>query len=507
MKNLSPKERFYSFEDIKCLEKICGLPEMTLMERAAESALLSITKKYGDLAKKKFVILAGKGNNAGDAFALARLLAKEGALINLFLVLGETFHGCTKQNYEKLKETEVKIHGAFDESKFKNCDFIIDGVFGTGLSREPSNEIKQVFDLCELSKKPLIALDLPSGMNADTGLGSMFQADLTITFVAKKIGFLLHEAANSLGELDYYDLGIEAECYKKVNGLSVSVITENLLQDSLPERNYKSHKYTNGSLLVVAGSKKFQGAPVLSARGASLAGAGMLFVAVPASIASSVSIKLTEEIILPILSEAGGCIQESSIYELTEQLKKTSCLLAGCGLGRHKRTSDFVCSLLAEYNGPLVLDADGLDILQRREVTLPANTLLTPHWGEFKKIIEFEGDCDYFERLKLAREFALKKNCVLLLKGFPSIVACPTGELFVNQTRCYASTKAGFGDVLAGMASGLMVQGLNALQAACMALYISTKAAEQYSLTGHENCMTAQDLYAEIPKIMRQFHQ
>ncbi|MDX1921421.1 MAG: NAD(P)H-hydrate dehydratase [Candidatus Caenarcaniphilales bacterium] len=502
-----------------------GIPEISLMENAGRLVIKSVEKNYGELLRKRVVIVCGKGNNAGDGFVIARALYSKGCSIKVLLLFPDQIsEGSTLSNLKLLRtikdndlEQRLSIESYKDFTQlrdYKEADFYIDAVFGTGLNRELPEKIKRLVDWFNERKAPKISIDIPSGLNGDDGtiFGACIKADLTITMASLKLGMVLNDGPKVTGQIEVADIGIPQfildKCAKSDN--SAFSLDDETVKNWLPQRTNDPHKYSVGSLLIVAGSKGMTGAATLCSMGAQRIGAGIITCACPESVLPILANKLTEVVTLPLPETSDATIAGKALKILLSKSDKSQSALIGCGLGRNEETQKFVVDFLHAYKKPLVIDADALFALVGSIKQFPLSDLsqgkwiLTPHWGEFKRLAGIDEQLNYFARMNLAREKAKEWNCIILLKGMPSLVALPDGRVFINFTGNAAAATAGTGDVLSGLCAGLLAQGLSSEQAALASIYIAGTCADRYIQRFDARTMIASDVIEQLPHVLKE---
>ena len=504
-----------------------GLPSFTLMESAGRAAAKRIARFYGPLAGKTVAVLCGKGNNGGDGFVVARVLWAAGARVQVITTgVPEAMTEDAARNWnllEKLKghdpEDRLALH-AFESlhqlSALSPADLYVDAMLGTGLESDVRGEVAEIVGwlnqrrtLRSERRLSVVALDVPTGLQSDTGqiLGEAVEAERTLTMAAPKVGLLLGEGPRVAGTVDVLEIGIPSFALHEALGEKGGAwrATDGDVRAWLPRRAHDAYKYSVGLALVVAGSAGMTGAPTMASLAAARSGAGYVVCACAESLQPTLSVKLTEvtSIALPETSE-GGIDTDGAQEALEERLAKAQALLVGPGLGRHPETQRFIRTLLRKTDVPTVIDADGLNALVGHTDVLAelsgGRWVLTPHAGEFKRLAG--SDVDLTDRLAVARTYAQRWNSVLVLKGLPSLVGCPDGTVYINRTGGPALATAGTGDVLAGMCTGLMAQGMPPERAAVAALHLGGAAADRYAKHRAARTLLATDLLAELPDVL-----
>lgn len=497
-----------------------GLPGFTLMETASRAAAECLRRRYAPLAERTVAVFCGKGNNGGDGLALARILYGYGARLRVYHAT-EALPPDAAHNLRLLRTLAADDADGrltlFDLDPARldaapPADLHVDALLGTGLTSDLRAPIRDVVDwLNARAPIPVVALDVPTGLHSDTGavLGTAVRADLTVTMGALKPGLLFGKAYT--GEVSVVDIGIPgallAGAIESHGGARLT--TDAAVRAWLPTRAPDAHKYSVGLALVVAGSAGLTGAPVMAATAAARAGAGAVVCACGEDVQPLLAAKLTEVMThaLPT-TEQGAIHPEAALDALRPRLEKARAVLVGPGLGTHEATARFIRALLpdlAERDLPAVIDADGLNALAGHPGLLDharGRWILTPHTGEFKRLAG--DDVDLGDRVRTVRAYARRWNCVLLLKGMPSVVAAPDGRVYIGATGGPALATAGTGDVLAGLCAGLLAQGLPPLHAAVCALHLGGAAADRYARHRAGRTLLATDLLRQLPRVLHE---
>ncbi len=458
---------------------------MELMEAAGNTATKIIREKY-PTENKKILILCGNGNNGGDGFVIANSLYEYGADVTVLLPLGEPKTENARYYYEKLKG--VKFTDELNDS----FDIVIDAVFGIGLCRELSGELNTLFKNINSLNAKRVAIDVPSGVETDTGkaLGCVFNADLTVTFIALKPCHLLPPASAYCGETVVADIGVKPTDY------TYSVIEPPIL----PKRPKNSHKGTYGTALLFCGSYGMAGALMLSSKACLKSGVGIAKCVVCESIYSAFTSYLPEAVCLPVKETRNGTFNHRLI-DFDTAFEKATALLFGCGVGKGENIVKLLHKLLAKSEIPTVLDADGINALALNIDILKeskAPVILTPHPAEMARLVnktvaEVEAD-----RINTARNFAIEHNCTVVLKGANTIVASPDGEVSFNILGNTGMAKGGSGDVLSGITVSLLAQGMPVKEAVKGAVYLHSLAGDKAAAKKGERSMLPTDIIAEL---------
>lgn len=499
-----------------------GVSSMTLMEMAGREAARMAARLLGD-KPSRVLICAGKGNNGGDGLVAGRWLLEMGFPVRILLTTApsEMSADCAANLAVLTRMEEAGLttgltisyvdDWAVEDLPGMQTDLIIDALFGTGLEsalRAPFDALVRAMNRHEA---PILALDLPSGLSASTGhaFDPCVSAAATLTMGALKSGLLLQDGPDLSGEVEIADIGIPAGILRRETSSSGSgfLSTDAWVASQLRPRTRHDHKYSTGPTLVAGGSMAFPGAPMLAARAAARAGSGYVVVIGPETMPASVQ-DLGETI--PVGVWTSDADAESSIAELIDALDtrwtKARALLVGPGMGRESDTKARMWALLDRFSGPVVLDADALfAIKDERERVADAsngNWILTPHEGELSRL-EAAPEQRH-SRIERVREVARMWNCVVLAKGQPSITAAPDGRVIVNGSGHPAAATAGSGDVLAGIITGLLAQGLEPFAAAAAGIHIGGTAAGQFVQKGAAQSLVATDILDALPNVLRQ---
>lgn len=480
----------------RAASEIGGIPSIVLMENAALACVAEIERH----SPARVAVFCGKGNNGGDGLAIARHLINLGVHTEVFLVCGSDFSGDALINFEILEKMGVKIteiKDITDISFLEYCilaqDMIIDAILGTGIRGAVSGLTADVIEMINHAKK-ILSVDIPSGVNADTGevASVAVKADITVTFAAYKRGLFLYPGADFAGRIIVADISIP-EYIIEDEHINLQVIDRQLVKKLLPERVNNSHKGDYGKVLIAGGGVGMTGAPALAAQAALFCGSGLVTAAIPESLNAIMESKLTEAMTFP-LSEKDGQLTDSAFYEFLVQLSKSDALLFGPGIGRSAHTSKFLHSILSHSKIPVVVDADGLYLLSENLDILNncgCNLIFTPHEMEFARLLGTDVEDVCHNRLEYAKDFALKYGVTLVLKGHYTIVSAPNGMQYINTTGNSGMATGGSGDVLGGMITAFTAYGLDETDAAVLAVYLHGCAGDHAKEKFGEFSMTA----------------
>jgi NAD(P)H-hydrate epimerase len=471
-----------------------GVPGIDLMERAA----IGLARLTAEAASRGPIrIVCGKGNNGGDGLAAARLLRDEGREVDVLAVgdLGET-RGDARVNLDRLEGDGPR---EFDPSELAGSGAIVDAMLGTGFEGGPREPIAGAIEAINATDCPVVACDVPSGVNASTGevIGKAVKADVTATFHGPKVGLYIDPGKEHAGRVEVVEIGIPRGAPEpETSGL----ITERVLK-LVPDRPRGGTKFKSGVVVVAGGAKGLTGAPTMAALSAMRTGAGYVQVAVPASTEPSFDLKLMEAMTHGLPDQDGAHTPEG-VGPVVELLEKAGALVLGPGIGRTDGALEWARELARQAPVPILIDADGLnahaealELLRERE----APTVLTPHEGELGRLLGKESDEVQAHRLACAREAAARSQAIVVLKGDDTLVAKPGGPVAVSPGATPALATAGTGDVLAGLIGALLSKGMDPFEAACAGVFAHARAGRAAAADRGANHVIAGDVIEAIP--------
>jgi ADP-dependent NAD(P)H-hydrate dehydratase / NAD(P)H-hydrate epimerase len=487
-----------------------GLPSIVLMENAGRQVVAAMEGTFEDLESMRVAVVAGRGNNGGDGFVVARTLLQRHVDVAVFLIgkVAEV-RGDARLNLEMLGRlglSAVEIANEQDWelhfSDISDCDLIVDALFGTGL-REPLSGMWQtvVADI-NGSGIPVVSIDLPSGLSADTHelIGDAIEATLTVTLGAPKLPLILPPAERNCGDLVIADIGIPVEVVEGIEGPRVEILTREEMRELIQPRTADSHKGDFGRVVVAGGSRGKTGAAFLTAQGALRSGAGLVTVATPASVLPIVASLAPEYMTEPLPETEDGRVAADAVERVLAL--EADVIALGPGLGTGPGPREFVYGLVERAGATLVLDADALnafsddpDRLQGRD---GLDIIITPHPGEMARLLGLPVDEVQKDRIGAARQFATAHGVHVVLKGHRTIVASPEGTVSVNLTGNPGMATGGTGDVLTGMIAAWSGQLLDAEAACRLAVYLHGLAGDLSEADEGEQAMTAGDLLAHL---------
>lgn len=488
-----------------------GVPGTTLMERAGASVVTSLEQQIGPLRGKLITILCGKGNNGGDGFVVARLLHKQRAKVHVFtLAPAADLSRDAARMYRQLIRTAGKaIVKPFSSTSqlqtiLSDSDAIIDALLGTGLATPVSGRYAEAIDGINQAQRLTVAVDLPSGIHADTGavLGRAVKADLTVTFGLPKLGLFQNQGIDHTGRVEIVDIGIPPAYVDAVES-RIRLITAPFVRTVVPPRRLSSHKGTFGHAGIIAGSVGKTGAAAMAAQAALRMGAGLVTVAIPASVNDVLEAKLLEVMTIPMPETTARTLSRAALDRLKDFINTRTAVAIGPGLSTHPETVALVQALVRQLDRPSVLDADALNALAGRAALLAECAIppiLTPHPGEMARLVtESSAQSVNEDRIGTATRFAQAHRCYLVLKGARTVIAGPDGMVAICPTGNPGMATAGTGDVLTGMITGLLAQGVASWEAACAATYVHGLAGDLAAETIGQTSLIARDIIDYIP--------
>ena len=496
----------------KAASEIGGIPSIVLMENAAMACVEELKNDFANLSEKSVAVFCGKGNNGG--FAIARHLYNMGIDVAVYLVCGNEFKGDAKINFDIIKRMNINIDVISDIEDLKyivrSYDIIVDAIFGTGISGTVRGISYDVISEINDNAKYIVAVDVPSGINSDSGeiCGVCIKADKTVTFAAYKVGMLMFPAADYVGKVAVKDISIPDYIIDGQN-LKINVIDDKFVRSNFPKRENNSQKGDYGKVLVIAGSAGMTGAAYLSSQTAVTTGSGLVTLAVPSSLNSAMEAKTTEVMTVP-LSDRNGRISANAIDEILKCVDKADTVLIGPGLGRCDDVSEVVESVLEYSKVPVIIDADGINAVAENMKALSSCTcpvIFTPHTVEMSRLTGLEREYIEDNRLVTAKEFAEENGVTLILKGHHTIVTGQDGEQYINITGNSGLATGGSGDVLAGTVASLVSRGINETVASAMAVYIHGLAGDIAKDKYGIESVTASKVMECIPCALRQILQ
>ncbi|MCX7599821.1 MAG: NAD(P)H-hydrate dehydratase, partial [Armatimonadetes bacterium] len=511
-----PDVKIATAEQMRALDQAAmerGVPGRVLMENAGRAVAQAVAERAAEMGgTARVVVVAGRGNNGGDGLVAARLLHNRGFDVWVYLLAaGDELTGDAAENYVAARAYGVPmVEQPTLETLREACaqaDIIVDAILGTGIRGEVRGPARQAIEAINASAADVVAIDLPSGVDSDTGAicGDAVAADITLALALPKVGNLVYPGAGLCGELRVVDIGLPPDAVAEAD-IPTHLITAELAELCLPARWADMHKGDAGRVLIVAGSRGYTGAAALTAMGALRAGAGLVYLSIPESLNPILEAKCTEPITLPMPETEGASLSSRAAEEALEHAATCQAVALGPGIGRHPETAQLVQRLVAAIEAPLVIDADGLNCLADVDPGVltqrPGPTIITPHPGELARLLQADVPTLQADRLGSARAAAGLFRCVVVFKGAGTIVARPDGQAWINATGNHGMASAGMGDVLTGVIAGFLAGGASPEQAAIAGVYYHGRAADLAAEGRDPRSIIASDLLDGLGRAM-----
>ncbi len=488
-----------------------GIPSEQLMEQAgqgiAERILANLLPSAGS---GSVAVFCGKGNNGGDGYVIARHLYRAGVTVTVYFIGPlKKLSTDAKLNFDRAAGMGLELReitSMEDVPDMIEDDVLVDAIFGTGFSGAPHGLAAEIIDYIAEQDCLIASVDLPSGINADDGQfeGSVVPADYTYSLALPKFGLYLSPGRELAGDVEVVPIGIPDDVVPAFD-LTVDLITEDYVSDTLPVRKADGHKGDFGRVLLVAGSTGMTGAAALAAESSLRSGCGLAKLACPRTTQPVLAQKLTEVMTHPLPDVAKkGALALRSLGEVRRLMEEYDALVLGPGIGQHHETSELIRRLIGGLQKPAIVDADGLNALAGHTEVLrgcAAPLVLTPHPGEFKRLAGVDAPEDIHERAQLVRKFAAEHDVVLVLKGSPTLVAGPDGDCWLNPTGNDGMATGGSGDVLSGIIGSFLAQDMRPVDAAVCGVYVHGLAGDLAAEMLTPRAMIAGDMIEYLPQV------
>ncbi|MEA1940206.1 MAG: NAD(P)H-hydrate dehydratase [Candidatus Caldatribacteriota bacterium] len=496
--------------DRHAIEKY-GIVQELLMENAGQAAYFTILKEFG-IKNKNFVTFCGAGHNGGDGLVVTRKIFSNGGNVTVFL-LGDSskFEGAAKQNFDIVNKLQIKIFNLQDISlaleTINKADAIIDAIFGTGLDRDVKGKYKDIINIINTSQKTVFSIDIPSGINGDTGqvMGTAVMADYTTTFGLPKIGNLLYPGFEYVGKLYVTHISFPP-VMQDADHLKIATNDPK----PLPVRNKDTHKGSYGKVLFIAGASNYLGAPYFSSMSFLKAGGGLSYLATPEHLVSSGGNKGSEIVFIPLKSTNSGSISLENKQELLQLSKNVDMVIIGPGLSLNDETQKLVRELSAEINKPLLIDGDGLtavandlECIKNRK----APTILTPHLGEMVRIVRQNINDISNDKINILQYVAQELNATIVLKGAHSLIAYPDKNVFINLSGNPGMATAGSGDVLTGTIAAMYGLGFAINDTVRIGVFMHGFAGDIAAKEKGEDGLVAGDILNYLPTALKEYRE
>ena len=488
-----------------------GFDHTRLMENAGASVCRMINETVS-IVNKSVAVVCGIGNNGGDGFVVAKRLLEGGAKVRVLLAIGTPTTEDAKKFLGESEAAGIKTLSYAEEGDrqefaktLENSGIIVDAIFGVGFHGTVSEELSHVIEMINSSRGIVVAVDVPSGVDSDSGevSGACVRADHTVTFSTRKPGHVIYPAVDYCGEVHIASIGIDEHIIREQEH-HISTIDYENVRRCFPRRSNNTHKGTFGKLLCICGSIGMAGSATFAGKAAVQSGVGMVEMAVPAEIYPIVAGNLVDPVYHLLKTNQNGTVSAESIPMILDKMKGATAVMIGCGMGKGKDVTEVVEAVIRNSDVPIIIDADGLNAIKDdlgvlREAKAPI--VMTPHPGEMARLVGKTNIEVQSQRLEVASSFAMTFGVYMVLKGANTVCATPDGCIAINLTGNPGMSKSGSGDVLAGLLGSLLAQGMKPEEAAACAVHIHGMAGDNAALKFSQHSMSANDIILEFSYI------
>ncbi len=491
-----------------------AMPGILLMDNAAQAVAEAVHEALTALEGERVVIFCGGGNNGGDGLGAARWLQSYGVNVRAFVVGAalDAVQGDAALELAMFTKAGGRVEALSTEDDWvlaelaaSKADVLVDALLGTGFHGELEGDILRACELLNKSEKYILAVDVPTGVNADNGAVSenAVRADHTVTIALVKTGLLLYPGREYCGDIELADISMPVKLVEEYQSDKYR-LTDEIVRELLPLRKANAHKGDAGRVVICAGSPGYTGAAALASDAAVKAGAGLVSLYTPLSSRDVLAIKLTEVMVHGLLERMPGILGGGAASDVASSAEAADVLAIGPGLGTSESTQEAVRTILQKITTPVVIDADALTALAGHTeilAAMQAQKVLTPHPGEMARLTGLEIAEIEADRINIAKKYAEEWQAIVVLKGAPTVIGCPNGTVYVNSTGNSSLATGGSGDVLTGIIAGLAAQEISLQEAAICGVYLHGLAAE---LTGIDIGLAAGELAAMLPQAREQ---
>ncbi|MCL5276397.1 MAG: NAD(P)H-hydrate dehydratase [Deltaproteobacteria bacterium] len=492
-----------------------GIAGTVLMENAGRSVAAAVMREFPAQARRGVLVLCGKGNNGGDGFVAARHLINSGYHVDVVLFgKKEELTDDAEANYSALSRITGAVHELKDADGFLKTGIdlgskglVIDALLGTGIKGAVKEPYAGAISLINGSGLPVVSIDIPSGISADTGTvaGSAVKAVKTITFGLMKMGLVVYPGVEFAGDVEVADISIPDRLVKQTD-IPYNLSDLNLIKSIVKPRKYATNKGDYGHSLIIGGSQGKSGAPILAAKAALRSGSGLVTLCGPEGLMPVFESTVIEALKEPLTETLEGFIDRTAIAQAERLLQKKTVVAIGPGIGTSEQVSEFVFEFMKLCRLPMVIDADAINIIANRPGVLleirNENIILTPHPGEFGRLVGMDPKEVNSDRAGIASDFAKKYRCTLVLKGARTVVANKNGEVWINPTGNPGMATGGMGDALTGIIAGLVATGIGVQDAAVAGTYIHGMAGDIVYAYHPNAAVLASDVIERIPYVI-----
>lgn len=491
-----------------------AMPGILLMDNAAQAVAEAVQEALTALEGERVVIFCGGGNNGGDGLGAARWLQSYGVSLRAFVVGAalDAVQGDAAMELAMFTKAGGRVEALSTEDDWvlaelaaSKADVLVDALLGTGFHGELEGDVLRACELLNKSEKYVLAVDVPTGVNADNGAVSenAVRADHTVTMALVKTGLLLYPGREYCGDIELADISMPVKLVEEYKSDKYR-LTDEIVRELMPLRKANAHKGDAGRVVICAGSPGYTGAAALASDAAVKAGAGLVSLYTPLSSRDVLAIKLTEVMVHGLLERMPGILGGGAASDVASSAEAADVLAIGPGLGTSESTQEAVRTILQKITTPVVIDADALTALAGHTeilAAMQAQKVLTPHPGEMARLTGLEIAEIEADRINIAKKYAEEWQAIVVLKGAPTVIGCPNGTVYVNSTGNSSLATGGSGDVLTGIIAGLAAQEISLQEAAICGVYLHGLAAE---LTGIDIGLAAGELAALLPQAREQ---
>ena len=491
-----------------------AMPGILLMDNAAQAVAEAVHEALTALEGERVVIFCGGGNNGGDGLGAARWLQSYGVSVRAFVVGAalDAVQGDAALELAMFTKAGGRVEALSTEDDWvlaelaaSKADVLVDALLGTGFHGELEGDVLRACELLNKSEKYILAVDIPTGVNADNGAvcEQAVRADHTVTMALVKTGLLLYPGREYCGDIELADISMPVKLVEEYQSDKYR-LTDEIVRELLPLRKANAHKGDAGRVVICAGSPGYTGAAALASDAAVKAGAGLVSLYTPLSSRDVLAIKLTEVMVHGLLERMPGILGGGAASDVASSAEAADVLAIGPGLGTSESTQEAVRTILQKITTPVVIDADALTALAGHTeilAAMQAQKVLTPHPGEMARLTGLEIAEIEADRINVAKKYAEQWQAIVVLKGAPTVIGCPNGTVYVNSTGNSSLATGGSGDVLTGIIAGLAAQEISLQEAAICGVYLHGLAAE---LTGIDIGLAAGELAALLPQAREQ---
>jgi len=492
-----------------------GIIGPILMENAGYQIFAEILKRFPEVEREKILVVAGKGNNGGDGFVVARHLFNRGAQPQVILLSEmQDLKGDAALNAGIADRIGIPIFEAHSEKawiahrkKIEKATLVIDAIFGTGLAMPAGGHYARAIEDINESKAFKVAVDIPSGLSSDTYqvIGPCVRADLTVTLAAPKIAHLFPPAEEWVGELVVADISVPRALFED-SDLKLELVEKKDIRPCFKARKRDGHKGDYGHLFILSGSLGKTGAPIMAGKAALKMGAGLVTVGTPQSCLPLIARGMVELMTEPLPETSEKTFSASALDRALDLLEGKDALMMGPGISTNESTAEFVYAFLPRAKVPVVLDADALNILAKQPgilKKLKKTAVVTPHPGEFARLLGLSTKEVLNRKLELVPQFAREYGVIVVLKSYRTLTGTPDGKVYINPTGNPGMATAGSGDVLSGMIASMIIQEKNPLLAVLAAVYVHGLCGDIGAQRLSEKSLTASDLIRYLPAAIK----